>query len=82
MHPDPDDMKTRRDLDVLLFAVREGDMRLARLIASALSRERAILASPLPAGSTLARALGEPSPLARRTLTAVLTRLGLDREDK
>jgi len=80
MDPDSRDMTSRRDLDVLLFAVREGDMRLASLIAAALHRERlwAPLAAGPPVPAAPPRAHGEPSPLARRALGAVLARLGLD----
>jgi hypothetical protein len=64
MAPDPGDMNLRRDLDVLLFAVREGDTRLAELIARAVRRET--------------RAATAPSPLAHRTFDALVAHLGLD----
>lgn len=78
MEPDSGDMDIRRNLALLLFAVREGDTRLAELIASALRRERGEV---VPAGAPLAatrRDVGEPSPVARRTLDALVVMLGLD----
>jgi hypothetical protein len=71
MEPDPGDMKIQRDLHLLLFAVREGDTRLAELIAAALGRERRGPAIPR-------RWAGEPSPLARRTFNALVARLALE----
>jgi hypothetical protein len=76
---DPRDMDIHRNLAVLRFAVHEGDTRLAELIASALTRDRAALATAAPVPP---RAVGEPSPLARRTLERLFTRLGLDEHDE
>jgi len=71
-------MHLRRDLSVLLFALREGDIRLAELIARALRREAG---EPCAAGAPAAIASSTraaPSPLARRTLDALVVMLGLD----
>ncbi len=77
----PDDLNSmshRRDPIALLhFAVREGDLRLLELLGAALRREGAGLGArstaPAPPRSTAA-----PSPLAHRTLDALLILLGVD----
>ena len=66
MEPDSSNMQLRRDLAVLLFALREGDVRLAELIARALFREAS---QPCAAGGPT---------LSGRTLDRLFTMLGLD----
>jgi hypothetical protein len=77
----PDDlpcMSHHRDpMALLRFAVREGDLRLVELILRALRRE----GPRLGAGSTVPappRSTATPSPLAHRTLDALLILLGID----
>jgi hypothetical protein len=70
MADDPSFMTHARDpMTLALFALREGDLRLAELILRALRRER----EAAPPRSTAA-----PSPLAHRTLDALLILLGVD----
>lgn len=86
MHDDPRPVRHHRDpMALLRFAVREGDLRLAQLLAGALRRERrmsvagAVPALALPASPPVPpRSTATPSPLARRTLDALLTLLGID----
>ncbi len=81
----PDDlnpMSHRRDpMALLRFAVREGDLRLVELLAGALRRDDGVATAGAPvatAASTPPRSPGPPSPLARRTLDALLILLALD----
>jgi hypothetical protein len=67
MSHDPTGMTYRDPMALLRFALRERDLRLVELLARALKRE-----------AVPPRATGAPSPLARRTLDALLVLLGTD----